>query len=56
MKTGRGKYPERISIRVSTDIKENLDRLSTKDDRSLANYIRRILRHHVDKPKNKKFK
>jgi predicted DNA-binding protein len=37
-----------ISFRVPETLKEGLERLADADDRSLSNYIERVLKAHLD--------
>lgn len=39
--------PEIITVRVSFEEKETLQELAFKDDRTLANYVRSIIRTHL---------
>jgi len=43
-----------IGFRIDDDIKESLESLATKENRTLSNYIETILKNHVvlNKPKN----
>lgn len=38
---------EPMSIRLDSDVKENLGYLARREDRSLSSYVNRVLRLHV---------
>ncbi len=37
-----------LSFRIEPELKEALQQLATADDRTLANYIERVLKEHVE--------
>lgn len=41
------KYPERLNLKVTTEVKEKLLELSAADERPLMAYIRRVLEQHI---------
>lgn len=41
------KTPPPYSFRLDLDLKAELEKLAAKDDRSLANYLAKVLRDHV---------
>ena len=45
---------ERVTARISAELKTALGRLAKADDRSLAGYVERVLREHVAKAKGKR--
>jgi predicted HicB family RNase H-like nuclease len=40
---------ERIGLRITKELKDNLKYMAEKDNRSLSNYIEKILKNHVQK-------
>lgn len=44
---------DRIVVTVSKEVKEQLERLADKDNRSLSNYASTILQRHVEKEKER---
>lgn len=42
-----------IAIRLDADIRAGLDALAAADDRSLSDYIRRVLKVHVERERAK---
>ena len=42
------KRPERLNLRTTTELRDNLEVLATDDGRSLSNYIEKVLADHVD--------
>lgn len=43
-----------ISFRLDPQIKADLESLAQQDDRSLANYLQRLLKEHTDGAKRKR--
>ena len=43
-----------IGFRIEPELKEALQQLASADDRTLANYIERVLKEHVDATAKKK--
>jgi predicted transcriptional regulator len=44
-----------IGFRIDDDLKESLESLATKENRTLSNYIETILKNYVVLNKSKKF-
>ncbi|REK68029.1 MAG: DNA-binding protein [Cohnella sp.] len=42
---------ERIVITVTKELKKELEQFAKQDDRSLSNYVHKVLREHVEKLK-----
>jgi predicted DNA-binding protein len=49
-------YSEMISLRITPELKRELDVLATKDMRPLANYVRVILEQHVSAQRDQAFR
>lgn len=48
------KPPPPYSFRLELDTKAELEKLAAKDDRSLSNYLNKVLREHVAAQKKKR--
>lgn len=48
------KTPPPFSLRLEPDVRDALEALAAKDDRSLSNYINKVLREHVAAQKKKR--
>lgn len=46
--------PPPFSFRLELDLKAELEKLAEKDDRSLSNYLHKVLRDHVAASKKKR--
>lgn len=47
---------EKLTIRISENLKEEIQRLAEADRRTVAGYLRLVLSEHVEKEKRKKKK
>lgn len=43
-----------FSFRIDPEVRDDLEKFAAKDDRSLSNYINKVLRDHVASQKKKR--